>query len=581
MMRYAYTHIATEATTGYFACEPEPALSLAEALTYLARRPLDEFMRRHCIRRMLAMSAAECRAALEKASGREPPSALISLARELALLDPSLRDALDRLASQPLDEEPSTALVYLKAALLPDGDAQRQWGRVFTANIQAHRALQTPESLGLAPLYEEDCRTPPGLPLPPGLTPAFLREFGPELALVHAEHRQRLPENLTPHARPPAEETAALAEERLSALDIIAGREMRHTASLSPVSLLRPWTMRLSVRNGRHDFSLEGQATTYGRGLSLPNARASCLMEMVERASVYLSVDGDRVLDRPGDRRLVYSPYSRMPQERGPAVDPNDFPLEAPYLDEPLHWMAGHDAAGGLIYVPAQLAGLFSNLDEIALMDAHGSTGIAAGNSMEEAKIAALLEIIERDAEATTPFGKSSCFTLEADDDPALGPLLREYKARGVNVQFQDLAGPLGVPVFQCFVMSPKGAVARGCGAGLSASRALLSALTETPYPYLDAGPSGPLLRKLPSRSYKDLPDFSLPTPRTNLALLEDILIRSGRPPVYVDLTRAGLDFPVVRALVPGLELTADRDAFSRVPFRLYARYCRISRHDN
>ncbi|MDL2216758.1 YcaO-like family protein, partial [Desulfovibrio sp. OttesenSCG-928-M14] len=120
------------------------------------------------------------------------------------------------------------------------------------------------------------------------------------------------------------------------------------------------------------------------------------------------------------------------------------------------------------------------------------------------------------------------------------------------------------------FVMGPKGTLARGYGAGLSGAQAALSALTETPFPYPDGGPSGPMLRKLPTRLLHELPDYSLASPAANLALLEELLISNNRPPAYVTMTRRGLDFPVVRALVPGMQLSADSDAFSRVPLRLY-----------
>jgi ribosomal protein S12 methylthiotransferase accessory factor YcaO len=240
--------------------------------------------------------------------------------------------------------------------------------------------------------------------------------------------------------------------------------------------------------------------------------------------------------------------------------------------------MAGESPGLGRVYVPVQMAGLFCNLDEIALFDSPGSTGIATGCTLEEARVAALLEILERDAEATTPFSKASCFRLEADPDrdPLIAALLADYAALGINVQFQDLTGPLGVPAFKCFVMSPKGAIARGHGAGLSARRAVISALTETPFAYPEGGPSGPMLRKLPARRLHELPDYTLPTPAANLALLEDLLRQNGRPPVYVSLTRPELGFPVTRALVPGLELAADRDAFSRIPRRLYENYLRL-----
>ena len=78
------------------------------------------------------------------------------------------------------------------------------------------------------------------------------------------------------------------------------------------------------------------------------------------------------------------------------------------------------------------MAGLFCNLDEVRLFDTPGSTGLATGNTMEEAKVAALLEIMERDAEAVTPFSKTNCFSLGAGD-ARVAALLADYAARGIK----------------------------------------------------------------------------------------------------------------------------------------------------
>ncbi len=617
MMHYKYTHAQTEATTGYFSCEPHPPLSLDAALAHLAKCPLDDYMRRHLLTRMQAMPPQELPSAFARACpSLSLPPPLHALARELILLHPSLAPLLeifvpgslqtdgnatqirgcrgavppagcgqsphpDKMASTTISpespNEPATPLILLRWQRLPDRDLHRAWGAVFADNIQRHRALQTPEATGLEPLY----RMQDGVPVnlvegAPELSPAFTRPFVRTVAEVRKDLAQG--SAAQPHTRLPAEEVAALAEERLTALGIIAGKEMRHTASLSPIALLRPWNIALQVTQGRHRHTLEGQATTYGRGLALADARASCLMEMAERASAYLSVSDDCVENRAEETSILRGPRSQLLKAGHAALDPNDFSLETPYTDASLAWMPGHTPEGGTVYVPVQMASLFCNLDEISLFDSPGSTGIATGMTMEEAKVAALTEVFERDAEATTPFAKASCFTLRVDDadDALLAALLRDYAAQGINVQFQDLTGPMGLPVYKCFVMGLKGAIARGHGAGLSARRALVSALTETPFPYPGGGPSGPLLRKLPVKALGELPDSSLATPAQNLALLERTLAANGRSPVYVDLTRRDLGFPVVRALVPGMEPAADSDAFTRVPVRLYANYLNL-----
>lgn len=624
-MQYKYTHTATEATTGYFSCEPHPPLSLSEALEFLAAHPLDNFMRRHILKRMTDMEPGDAARALIRAFPEQSlPEAITALAGELAVLNPHLKEdhslfALSEEKAAALEEKNGvndTSLMILRWRRLPDRQPHREWGRLFAANIQQHRALPEPERAGLPPLYPDRPRPLPGAPdatvihcsptscrpggdTSPGLSTVFLAPFPAHIKNVHARHRAAQTQ-IPPGTRPPSKETAALAEERLSALGIIAGREMRHTASLSPIALLRPWNMRLAVRQGRHDFTLEGQATTYGRGLSLYDARASCLMEMVERASAYLSVTNDVVQGLAVPAPVFVGPRSALLEEGHSVLDPNNFPVETPYRDAPLVWMRGrHSHAGSqnlpghsiaqnvppkerddvdTVFVPVQMAGLFCNPDEIELFDSPGSTGIATGRSMEEARLAALLEILERDAEATTPYHKSGCFTLYADEreEPLLAALLADYAGRGIHVHFQDITGPMGVPVYKCFVVTPKGVIARGYGAGLNARRAIVSALTETPFPYPDGGPSGPLLRKLPVRNLNDLPNYSLASPAAELAMLEDLLMRNARQAVYVDLTRQDLDFPVVRAFIPGMELTADHGDFGRVPVRLYANYLRL-----
>jgi ribosomal protein S12 methylthiotransferase accessory factor YcaO len=46
---------------------------------------------------------------------------------------------------------------------------------------------------------------------------------------------------------------------------------------------------------------------------------------------------------------------------------------------------------------------------------------------------------------------------------------------------------------------------------------------------------------------------------------------------IYADLTRADVGLPVVRAIVPSMEILADFDRFSRVHPRLYANYLKLA----
>jgi len=47
----------------------------------------------------------------------------------------------------------------------------------------------------------------------------------------------------------------------------------------------------------------------------------------------------------------------------------------------------------------------------------------------------------------------------------------------------------------------------------------------------------------------------------------------NGYKPIYVDLTREDLDIPVVKALVPGLEIMTVVDRFSPLSIRQFWHY--------
>lgn len=104
-----------------------------------------------------------------------------------------------------------------------------------------------------------------------------------------------------------------------------------------------------------------------GARLSIATARASYSMEMVERASAYLSVDGDAITDRLHPTPIVRASHAELLAQGRAAIDPRGLPIDAEYNDQPLYWMEGRGVSGSAILVPVQAVGLFCNLDEPAL----------------------------------------------------------------------------------------------------------------------------------------------------------------------------------------------------------------------
>jgi ribosomal protein S12 methylthiotransferase accessory factor len=556
---YAMTLISTEASTGFFACLPDPPPDLEAALGYLQGHPLDTFMHRYVLGLLGRLPLAEVQAFLDGDDGPDPLR--LALVREAAHEHAHLSGAdIAEDASTGAQGAEETPLVTLRAFNWPGQAVHREWNRLLADNLSHHRLLPDPDRAPRPFPYEHGEAADPG-----GVYITQILSARPEDTVAAAP-------------RPSAEETAATALEKLKALDLLEGSEMRHEASLSPYGLLHKWRLDVSVDCGRHHYRLAGLQTAYGRGLTLDNARASYAMEIVERCSSFATIGSDRVLGYLQEHRIHRGSRSALGKGALEPIDPNAFGVDVAYQDEPLHWIEGirrTPSGDQPVLVPVQSIFLFSNLDEVDLYSGHGSTGLASGNTLAEARLSALMELVERDGEATHPFHHSLCFQVEARD-PQVEALLEDYRGRGIQFQFQDISPPYGIPCCKCFVTDMDGRVCKGTAASLNGRRAVLSALTETPYPYPYGPPSGPGLLQLPHLCFEELPDYSSRDAVTDLALVEALLAANGAEPIYVDLTRRDIGLPVVRALLPGFALTADLEGAWRVHPRLFGNYLKI-----
>jgi YcaO-like protein with predicted kinase domain len=342
--------------------------------------------------------------------------------------------------------------------------------------------------------------------------------------------------------------------------------------------LLREWLLETSVRNGCLDYELEGMQTAYGKGLNLESARASYLMEIVERRSAWAQVKDLECLGTSEGHTLIKASLAELTAQGRAAMDPNEMTCDVPYDGQILHWITGEEIRSDgsrPMLVPAQMVFLFLNLDEPELFSGFGSTGLATGNTMDEARLAGLMEVVERDAEAVTPYHPARCFRLEADDSE-VAKALADYHDKGIDVVFQDLTTEFGIPSYKAFAIGPSGRVAKGAGAGLSGARVAISALTEVPYAYPQGPKSKPAPEGLEVRRLEDLPDYSTGSAKRDLEVAEKTLVENGFRPVYVNLTLKDVNIPVVRALVPGLEHAADFDETARAARRLFANYLKM-----
>jgi ribosomal protein S12 methylthiotransferase accessory factor len=565
-MRYQMERVATEFSIGWFACLPSEDLDFEEALEYIQKHPYDDFMHKYLLDLTGTFGPNLVDLLIKK--GKEDDPYLLALMYETCILNEklqALRTRFDGIDVKQLAEY--TPHIYINWFLRQNQADNLYWVRLFSENIYGHNPLPSPEYLERPVPFDSSAIEAWKANVVP--IQDILTERGPRVSQESPVPR------LTP------EETAKRAMEKLRAGDLVAGPEMGTQASLGPHALQIPWKLHITVSVGRNRWRLTGIQTSYGKGLDMHEARASCLMEIVERYSAFGSFHSDMIPGYKTGYPLIKASFKDLLKKGHNALDPNDMKLEVPYQNQELYWIPAERVDGNgrcPIYVPVQLVFLFCNLDEISLTGGLPSSGLAAGNTLEEAKLNALLEVIERDAERIMPYSRERCFFGEADD-PRVKDILKDCAEKGIHVQFLDITPEFGIPCYKAFIQGPRGEILKGCGAGLDGKRAAISALTEVPYSHSQQPCSMPAPECIRTVKYEELPDYASGNIEEDLRLLERLLLMNGYNPIYVDLTRADLDIPVMRALVPGLEMISDFDRFSSLSIRQFAHsgYCNVT----
>ena len=336
--------------------------------------------------------------------------------------------------------------------------------------------------------------------------------------------------------------------------------------------------------------------TGTGRGFTDDDAIAGAIGEAMER---YCSA-------QPRLDAFVRAPLAELP---GDTISPPDTILfsDAQYAGgaipyprwnpaAPVPWIEGRRVRGDRpVLVATSLVYLdyVGNHDE-AYFCSPTSNGLGAGATRDDAILAGLLELIERDAFLVTWLHRLP--VPEINVTALRGPaarIVRTYRRGGVDVRAFALATELPVHAVMAVLLDTTGAgpaVVVGLGCSLAEDDAVLRALCEASQSHPGLVTRCAELRGAPSIRYEDvrtlddhaalffgaerLAEFAFlldPPDRAphaaaasngvaaadKLRVVLDALEHAGYDPAYVDLTTpdlAGYPMHVVRALVPGLQ---------------------------
>jgi YcaO-like protein with predicted kinase domain len=313
-------------------------------------------------------------------------------------------------------------------------------------------------------------------------------------------------------------------------------------------------------------------SVSQGKGLTQDQAKVSALMESLESFHAE-EIRQPVVRETVGTMRrtLAYDPYALELHERSLLND-------ATLLD----WIAATElTTGAETWVPRRLCELdFSTpTNHEAPLFAPSSNGLASGNTVAEAMVHGLLEVVERDSEwrsyQARPTDRPSVALTTVFPRLARG-IIGRLAALGIQVRIVDMSGPAGLPCFEAFLEDPESPYRPGgSGCHLSRLTALMRALTEAVQSRLTmiAGSRDDISRRAyrtvtvrhqrqPSRettSFRSTPSV----PLTGFAaqvreIVGRITSLTGMAPLAIDLRRPDFDLPVVFVVAPGLRMRGE-----------------------
>jgi putative methanogenesis marker protein 1 len=320
----------------------------------------------------------------------------------------------------------------------------------------------------------------------------------------------------------------------------------------------------------------DGAISVYnGKGSTPIDARVSAIMEGIERYSSEVH-----------DRTLTVGSYLKLAATES-LIDPRDLILPQRVEGEALSipWVEGYDIVNDeALLVPA--AAVFHPLPRTHNpLFRTNTNGLASGNTLEEATFHALAEVIERDAWSVAEAARDMGPSVTAISDGTVGEMLARFDRAGVEVTLRDITSDIGIPTFAAASddtrLKDPALLTLGMGTHTCARIAMLRALTEvaqsrvtqihgaredTTVADLRRRMGYDRVRRMNRRYYEcdrtieydairscDGDDF-----RDDIFCMTGALERRGLDRVIVcDLTRPEIGVPVVRVIVPGMEVYA------------------------
>lgn len=308
-----------------------------------------------------------------------------------------------------------------------------------------------------------------------------------------------------------------------------------------------------------------GTKKQMGKGCTPEQAEASALMELVERYSFFRFIKQKPLFETSyrilQDDALAFQYLPLSVYDPHPHDEKNRICFE----ELPLRWTCALDVTHGEeVLVP---------LDWFYLI--HEYNGPAAGNSIEEALLQGLCEVVERHVSSIITYEKRITPTIDPDSikDPAGRDLLGKFKRNGIRVYLKDFSQNTGIPTVGALAYDPStfpdsSEIVFTAGTTTNSEKSVIRALTEiaqlagefqhkTTY-----RPTLPKFTRLEDASYvmsnsevvdlATLPNLSDNNFYQEIKSCAAALQRIGLDVFVVNATHPEIGIPVVYTIIPG-----------------------------
>jgi putative methanogenesis marker protein 1 len=323
----------------------------------------------------------------------------------------------------------------------------------------------------------------------------------------------------------------------------------------------------------------EGAVSIYaGKGATKSQAKASAMMEAFERYSAeFQDADSEKIISFSYQEDKCVNPHLLI------------LPTRSDSLTLEIDWIAATDASSDeKKLIPANAVfHPFQPLEGVHLFKSN-TNGLASGNVLEEAVYHGIMEVIERDAWSIFESNKQPKPEVDCQEtnNPLIKTLISKFSEAGINLRLFDITADINITTMAAVaddtILKDPALLTLGVGTHLDPEIAALRAITEVAqsratqiHGTREDTDRAIFMRKVGYDRMKrlnrhwfgeseekvklnNIANKSTSSFKSDLEISLQELEKHGFGKVfYVDITRSEIQIPVVRVIIPGLEVYA------------------------